>query len=277
MPAVISSGLVGVVGGHFLKVAIEKSVAHGFDREIEKLKSDLKRKETAINDLKASALSGLAARHVELDKHRIRAASNLWAWTIKEKRFHTAAGMVSRLNRSAILEATKEDQVARNKMMQLGEVLWKTSGLDNLPQASESSPDLDRIFLPPRAWVCFDALRHIGIDALAFLGTMKSGAPLSILKDSSETNEKVKIALPHQAQFLDKYPETGAFYCIGELESKIFTEITQFLTANDTHLRAVDDASRILEHVKQYEPGKLPEGVPDKLRVDPPPIDELPS
>ncbi|WP_017966939.1 hypothetical protein [Rhizobium leguminosarum] len=270
----IGTGFLGSIGGYFLKASIEKSVSHMFDRELEKLKADLKRKDTEINDLRAGALSGLSARHAELDRCRIRAASNLWSATVRERQFQVAAGMVSRLNLPEIRKFSEQNQNEKNKMMQLGEVLWTTSGIGNLPPR-ESAHDNDRIFLPPQAWLCFDALRMVGANALAVLAAIRAGAPLSLLKDSSEINEKIKKALPHQSELLSRYPDTGPYFLIGELEDRIFADLVNSLNANESHLRMVEDASRIVTHAKLVMPGDLPAAVPDELRIDPPSLDAV--
>ncbi|MGO7341509.1 hypothetical protein ACCT08_15215 [Rhizobium johnstonii] len=275
IPALISSGALLLVGRHLLKASIEKSVAHVFDRELEKVKADLRRKDAEISDLRTGALSGLSARQAELDRRKIQAASNLWAATIRQRRFYALAGMVSRLNLQEIRKATETNPQEKDKMMQLGEMLWKLSMAESVPPV-ELPPDNDQIFLPPQAWLCFNALRTIGSSAIAVIGTIKSGAPLSLLKESVELNEELKLALPDQADFINKYPDSGPYLLIKELEDRIFASLVRALNENDSALRAVEAASEIVAHSKLMVPDELPALVPDALKVDPPPLKELP-
>ncbi|MGO7486643.1 hypothetical protein ACCT28_36450 [Rhizobium ruizarguesonis] len=169
LPALISSGALVVVGQHFLKASIEKSVPHVFDRELEKVKAELRRKDAEIGDLRAGALSGLSARQAELDRRKIQAASNLWAATIRQRRFSALAGMVSRLNLPEIGKAIDSDPHGRDQMMKMGEMLWTMSAAGTVPPI-ETAADNDQIFLPPKAWLRFDALRSITSSAIAIVG-----------------------------------------------------------------------------------------------------------
>lgn len=274
-PAILSALAATGIGGVLLRIVIERSVVHGFERQIEKLKSDLRIKETDINDLKHGALSAASARHLELDKRRIAAAERLWTSTVKQRKFSVAAGFVARLNLPEIAKSVEESEDMRRKMQQLGAAMMGMSGLANLQADGGELPDADRLFVPQSTWAKFEALRSVGSGAVATLAALQSGAPLSILKDATETNEKLIIALPNQADFLRQFPESGGYYLIAELEATILSDLVNFLDASDQHLRAVDVANQIIARANRVEAVKMPNGFPEEFKLDPPHLDGL--
>ncbi|WP_037094541.1 hypothetical protein [Rhizobium leguminosarum] len=64
---------------------------------------------------------------------------------------------------------------------------------------------------------------------------------------------------------------------INELEELIFNDLTTFLEGNDRHLRAVNDASKIIAHAKLLQPGNLPAEIPAELKIDPPALADFPK
>ena len=77
------------VGRNWLKARIEKGVQHHFDRQIEgvraefrqneeRLKSDLRDRESEISALRNAVLDGSASRQSMLDKRRFKAAERIW-------------------------------------------------------------------------------------------------------------------------------------------------------------------------------------------------------
>lgn len=275
-PAILSGLVTSGVGGMIVKTIVENSVAFKFDQQLEKLRSDLRVKETEISDLKSGALSISSSRHADIDRRRVEAASRLWEATISQKKYHTAASIVARLNLQEIQKSSANNYDMQEKMKLFGEGMFAMSGLANENNKEIGiRPDFDRLFLPHNAWICFEAMRSIGSSAIATLAALKAGAPLSILKDSSELNEKLILALPHQADFLKKYPDSGGFYLLGELEARIFTVLIEFLNANDIDIKAIEAAKEIVARAKNAEVPELPAEVPENFKLDPPPINEF--
>ncbi|MDX0432901.1 hypothetical protein GOL30_26225 [Sinorhizobium medicae] len=273
-PAVISSGTVAVLslaGGYFLKAFVEKSVQHGFDREIEKLKADLRNKEMEIKDLRSGALAAVTTRHEELGKRRIKAAEALWSATVDQTKYRMAVSFASHLNVSAIFDSLKNDTAQSVKLRAFGETLWNVSGLEKTLAEQRPNANQERLFAPPKAWASFAALRSVYGYAIAILTSLKVGGVVS-LKDVSETNAILKVALPHQSAFIEKYPDSALWYLIDELEEKVLSELLASFDDSETDITAVKQASKIMRIANEESQPTLPQGLDEKFRIDPPPL-----
>ncbi|GCA51820.1 hypothetical protein KGO5_04277 [Sinorhizobium sp. KGO-5] len=273
-PALVSSGTVAILslaGGYLLKAFVEKGVQHGFDREIEKLKADLRTKELEIKDLRAGALAAMSSRYEELEKRRIKAAEALWSATVDQSRFRMAVSFVSHLNVDAIFKTLKDDPVESRKLSAFGETLWKVSGVEKALAEVKPNASQERLFAPPKAWASFAALRSVYSYATAILTSLRTGGVLS-LKDISETNEILKIALPHQSSFIEKYPDSALWHLIDELEEKVLSELLASFDTSEADLAAVQQASKIMRKAAEESQPKLPQGLDERFRVDPPPL-----
>lgn len=272
VPAIISSGAVTITGlaaGYFLKAAIEQGIQHGLDRELEKLKGDIRAKELQINALRTGALSKISARHEELDRRRIKSAENIWAATVRQRRFAVAIAFVSNLNVEEIAKASGHEL---EKMKEFGTFLWSTSTLDQVFEEKTSSPELDRLFLPPSVWAAYQSLSSISARAIAVLAAMKSGAGLTLLKDSAETNKMLKNVLPHQAPLVEKYPEAAMYYLVDELGEKIFRELLLSFEDADGDRKLVEQAHTIVGYAEAQIASKALEDIPDKFKLQQPVI-----
>lgn len=271
-PAIVSSGVVtiaGLAGGYFLKAFVEKGVQHGFDRQIEQLRSDIRSKEEDIKSLRAGALANLAAHHEELDRRRIKAAENLWAATVFQRRFQMITAFMAILSVPAIEKSFKADG---DKVKQFMETIWQVSGMDKLLSEQLPSADAERLFVPPRAWMAYEALRSISGRAVATAGILKTGMGTDVLKKDDDSNALIKSVLPHQSEYLEKYPDAGPYYLMKQLEEVVFIELTTAFSSSEKYRKAIEDASNILKHVSEKSAMDLPVAVPEELRNDPPNI-----
>lgn len=266
--AVATSTAVAAAGGWLAKGAIEASFKHVFDRQIEALKSELRDNENALNSLRTNVLGRLAARNQELDKRRLNASFALWAATVRQRRFHTLVGMVSRLNIPAIREKIESDPVLHSQMMQMADLIWKMSGIENNSPPTDNNPEFERLFLPSEAWLQYEALSEIGTSAMAIVAALKTGAPLSLMKDPSETNGKLKAALPHQSQMIDKYPYAAPAHLMEELEQKILASLMAAIDDDDARFAAIETASALPNSI--HVPADVLDKIPVEVRADTP-------
>ncbi len=274
VPAIISSTAVSVLtvaGGYLLKASVEKTVSHVFEREIEKLKSDLKVKEAQITDLRSGALSVLHARHTELDKRKLRAAEVLWISTMREGRLKTAVNYVSRLDIDKVREVVDRGGVDAEKIQKLGEVLYETAAIQAYIDDKVSSPYNERLFIPDNAWIAFQALSMITTGAVAILLALKTKAPLSLIKDNSETNELLKKVLPTSLELIDRYPERAAYFLVDQLQDEILVRLRTSIQEPGTEQQVMKGAAAIVGSLARGGP---PSGssieIPEEVKAEPP-------
>lgn len=251
IPALLSSGTVAALtlaGSYILKSGIEKGIQHGLDRELEKLRAQLRAKDDQINAIRSTALTALTARHEALDQRRLKAAEALWNATIYHMKFKMAVGFVSSLKIDVILKASAERDSEGEKIRRLGNDLWEATAIEKLLKEQPFVADTERLFVPPMAWAAFTAYRSIFSNAMVILATIKSGLGPDLLKGNDKIVEMAKAVLPHQAAFLEKYKESGIYYVLDELEEKIFGELIASFSDPNAGQRAIDQASEIVRY-----------------------------
>ncbi len=269
-PAIVSSGVVtiaGLAGGYFLKALVEKGVQHGFDRQIEQLKSQIRSKEEDIKSLRTGALANMATHHEELDRRRIKAVENLWAATVFERRFEMITSFMAILSVPAIEKAFEAQE---DEMKLFLNTIWEASSVEKLLQEQRPLADSERLFVPPKAWMAYEALRLISSRAVATVGLLRAGLKSDVLNKSDDANTIIKSVLPHQSEYLIKYPDAGPYYLKKQLEEVIFVELTTVFSSSESYKKAVEDASGILKHVSEKTAVDLPIPVPEELKRDPP-------
>lgn len=251
IPAVVSSGVLAALsfaGANIMKSGIEKGIQHGLDRELEKLKAQLRAKDDQISAIRSTALNALTSRHEALDQRRLKATEALWSATIYQAKFKMAVSSVSSLKIDAALRGSAKRDNDGEKIRQFGEVLWQTSSIEKLINEQPSVADTERLFVPPLAWAAFESYRSIVAHAVVILATIKSGVGPDLLKDSDSIIKAAKLVLPHQAEFLDKVGETGIYYLVDELQEKVFSELVASLSDPNAGQRAIDQASDIIRY-----------------------------
>ncbi len=274
-PAIVSSGVVAIAtlaGGYFLKAFVEKGVQHGFDREIEKLRVDLRNKEAELKDIRIGALTAMKSRHEELDRRRIKAAEALWTATVEQSLYSIAVSFAMVVNIVEVDKTLAGGGADALKMRQFAEGIWNASGLE---QTKDKRPvaETERLFVAPAAWAAFNALRFIVTRAGAILMAAKTGMPTGkIIKGPEEINALIKSVLPHQASYIDKYTDVAMYYLTEELKEKVFKELVKSFTGSDSDRVAVENASEILRLAASKANTELPMELPEKYKIDPPPL-----
>jgi hypothetical protein len=249
------------LGGFFLRTFIQSNLQHHFDRKIELLKNDLGRNNSRLDAIQSSTLSLMSTRHAALDNRRLSAIEALWSATIRQRRFTAAAKILQSLNLDEIGKAVEARAEDREKVKLLGDALLKFSGLENANGSDAPNADSERLFVPPLAWAAFEALRSVGTHAAAVLVTIKSGVSLSLIKDISEVNRVVLIALPDMGDFLKKYPKTGVYFMTDQLSELIFEQLSIALEFPNADTLSVDKANAVINRIENLEvaiPGDIP-------------------
>ena len=271
-PALVSSGVVGLataIGGYFLKAFVEKGVQHGFDRQVEHLRADLRARDEQINAIRSGALRALTTRHEVLDQRRVKAAEALWTATVRQSKFSMALGFISGMKVEAVLAASEKQDTNGAKLREFGNALWGAAGLDKAIADQTDIAETERLFVPPIAWDAFNAYRSTMARPVLILAAIRSGFGKDIMKASDDTIGLVKTVLPHQAAFLDEHGESGLFILADHIKEKIFSELMLSFSNSDTDRHLVDQASRIAAHTQAVQVDAL-EGLPEQFRKDPP-------
>jgi hypothetical protein len=259
LPTIISALMViGIfVGRNWLKAKIERSVQHTFDARLEnlradlrgteeRLKSELRMKETEISVLRDGALSGRALRQAPVDRRRLEAVERIWTRvSTGMAAYKTVASFMAVINFEAAAKRTPNQAGARK----LFELL-----LAHIPEdeAKTNNVNAEQLFLSPLAWAYFSAYQMILYVAYARAKVLAAGIddPTGLL-DLKSLREILKATLPHHSDYIDKQPVGAYHYLLEELEGSILKELQLILEGRETDQAEITHALAITTAVKK--------------------------
>jgi hypothetical protein len=241
---------------NWIKASIEKSVQHEFDQKLEKLRTELRKKEEEFNSslraregeismLREQVLSGRASREALMDKRRLDAVERVWA---------SVGAFAPYKMISASMAIVKFEQAAKRvasepNLRKFFEIIASPIQEDNIPKnpARDEKP-----FVSPLAWAYLSAYQTILLSAYTQAKILAIG-----LEDAGKyitpENAKalLKVALPHQTEFIDKN-ETGALhYLLDELEDKLLAELRKMLKGVEIDNATVARSAEMMDLVNK--------------------------
>ena len=267
---------------HFLKSWIERALQADFDRQLEelrarlkldeeRLRAELQARDTQIAALRSGALSGMAARQGMIGERRIRACEVLWRAVIDLGPLKTASAMTAPLNMDAMIKRAEGRGHDAKKLQDFADMMWKSLGLDD--HKHDPTPDRERLFLSPISWSLFTAYRQVVSYPLIVLAAVRTGVGAGLLKSPpTELLDVVKAALPHQADYIEKYGGAGLSLLIQQLEDRLLTALKADVSGSSIDEETVGQAADIIRKVASADAAmsrsELPKGS-DDLVIDP--------
>lgn len=216
--------------------------AYKFDlrKSEESFKADLKVKEIEIAALRSGTLSAISSRQLLLDKKRMEASEDIWASVISLGAFKLVSSWMAVLNFEEAAEASKHDPSVRK----LVEVIDKQIDPDFLK--NQLVPSKARPFVTPMLWASYSAYSSVMMQAVMRAFVIKHGVGAEMLKDD-KTAEVLKLVLPHQAGYIDKYGASCHHYLLEELEEKIIKEIHCTISGASTDEQSIQQAAAVIK------------------------------
>ena len=258
IPALSITSLLAVVlwlSKKLIATRLTASVKHEYDERIENLRTSLRQneesfraelraKESQIEALRSGALSNIATRQSALHERKIKAVEQLWAAVIS-----LAAGK----NVSAYMAIIKFENAAKEaakneNFRQIFEIMGSGFNLKSI-QTTEASKA--RPFISPMAWALYSAYSSIIFHSIAKLQMLQKGLDKANILDTEAVTNLVKVALPHQTEYIEKYGPSAFHYLLDELESLILTELDNILQGAESDQKSIEQASRILKEAER--------------------------
>lgn len=254
IPALSTTSLLALAAWLFrslIATRLTKSVQFEFDHKLDALRSvmrnneesfraELRSKETEIAALRNGALSALASRQAALDKRRIEAADQLWKAVIDLGR---AKGIA--MTMSVIKFESSAKLAAENP--KLREMFTAISGGIDRNQLFTQNAELTRPFVSDIAWALYSAYRAILAAATMRLEVLKSGLGQVDVIDIEIIRKLIITALPHQSEFVMMFGIESYYYLLDELETRLLTELRQFMQSGEADKSSIERAAKILE------------------------------
>ncbi len=252
IPALSTTSLLAIalwLCRKLIATRLTNAVKHEYDKKLENLratlrqheesfKAELKAKATQIEALRSGALSGIVNRQTVLYEHRVKAVEQLWGAIIS---------LSSAKYVSAWMATVKFDVAAKNaaKNSQVREVFKIMGGNFNMDKLKTIDAKKARPFVTQLAWAYFSAYQAIVMHAVIKSEALQRG----VEKDYSDTEaikNIVKVALPHQEAYIEKYGPNAFHYLLDELESKLLIEISSILKGEESDKESIEKAALIL-------------------------------
>jgi hypothetical protein len=253
-PSLTTTGLLAAglwFGRNLLLTRLTKSVEHEFNTKLEALRSqlreseerfkaELRTKETEIAALRSGTMTALATRQMSLDKRRLEAVDQLWSAVATLGPAKTVSAMMSRIKFEAAAKEAESNPRAREAFELMG------FGFD--PKALDLAGAMKaRPFVTPMVWAKYSALVAANVSAVTRWQLLKSGLGNKGLIDNESINKLLKLALPHQSAFIDKYGPDGYYHLLEELEGSLLTELDAMLAGAQTDRASLQQAAEILK------------------------------
>lgn len=253
IPSIVTTGLLAFalwLGRKLIATRLVKSVEHEFDTKLETiraefrekeelLKADLQSKQTEITDLRSGAMTAMASRQMALDKRQLEAVDQLWSAVTALAGAKSISVFMSLIKFEAAAKEAARSEKFRETFAIMG------AGFDlakvDLSGAAKAHP-----FVSPMAWALFSAYQAIAMLAVAKLQVLKLGLGDTDLFDKDAVAKLIKVALPHQAEYIDKYGDAGYHYLLEELEKSLPTSLREMLAGKEADKATIERASEIV-------------------------------
>ena len=98
-----------------------------------------------------------------------------------------------------------------------------------------------RPFVSPLAWAYYSAYQSIVLHAVVRMMLLQGGVDKD-LSNTEEVTKLVKVVLPHQEAYIEKWGSGAFYYLLEELESKILVEIDHILQGQQSDKESIERA-----------------------------------
>lgn len=256
IPAISTSALLVFVLWllrNLIITRLTKSVGHEYDEKIENLKTtlrqsedtfraELKTKEAQIEALRTGALSGIINKQAALYQRQILAVEQIWG---------AIASLLPAKNVSALMASVKFEAAASEaaKDPRVREVFTTMGGVFDMGQLKMGEASKARPFISPLAWAFYSAYEAIVVHAVLRLKILQAGVPKDIA-DEDSIKRLVKVALPHQAEYVEKFGASGFHYLLEELERNLLEELAAILRGEKSDKESVARAAAIIKEAE---------------------------
>lgn len=237
-------------GRKVISTRLTKSVEHEFNSKLEsvrsqmreseeRLKAELRAKETEIAALRSGALTALASRQVALDKRRLEAVDQLWASVTALGPARGIAALMSSISFEKAAPITERDPKARQAFEMMGTAF-------DIKSIDSSGASKARPFLSPMVWATFSALTAVVMHAVMRWHILKGGLGSMDFMDNEAISKLIKVALPHYSDYIDKLGPSGYYYVLEALDDQLLREIRLMLSGVEADKNSIELAAEIL-------------------------------
>ncbi|MGF7130540.1 hypothetical protein P3T40_002015 [Paraburkholderia sp. EB58] len=242
IPAVSATSLFAAalwLSRNLIATRLTNSVRHEYDTKLERLKADLNAKASQIDALRSGVLSAVTAREAAIFQRHLTAIEQLWSAVISLGPAKSVSAWMAIVKfEAAATEAAKNPRF-REFFSMIGGIDLNSLSTD---QALRTRP-----FVSPLAWAYYSAYQAIVVHAVARLHMLKNGIDMVEVIDTKNVTELVKVALPHQVQYIEEHGPSAFHYLLEELESNLLAAFELMLKGDDSDQATLNKAADIIK------------------------------
>jgi hypothetical protein len=264
IPALSTTSLLVIVLWllrNVISTRLTNSVRHEYDEKLESIraklrkseesfKAELRTKESQIEALRSGALTSIVNRQVALYERQIVAVEQLWNAIIELAPAKAVSTMMASIKFEVAAKSAAEDHKTRDFFNLVG----GNFDLKNFktPDASKTRP-----FVSVLAWAYYSAYEAIVMHAAIKLHMLKSGIDMVEILNAEHVKKLIKVVLPHQAEYVEKYGHDAFHYLLEELESNLLAELDKMLKGDQSDKENVEKAAKIMEEAERLQATNL--------------------
>jgi len=253
---------VAFLARHWIIARVTQSVRHHFDRQIEKLRTDLRKseesykselrsREAELTALRNAVLAGQAGRQSLLDNRRFDAVEKVWTAVNDLGQLKLVSQTMAILNYKAVAKEATDPRMQQVLSIMGGSVPTEFPKLKNVARD-------ERPFLTELAWAYFQAyssILHMNFARYMILKDVVDASDHDPEKYFSTDNLRkiLKAALPHQSKFIDENDPGAYHYLLDEIQGYLLTELRKILGGEEADQAAAARAKEIMEAINQNE------------------------
>ena len=227
----------------------------------ERMRSDLRSKESQIDGIRTSVLSSRGDRILYIQKRRLEAVDNIWISVTKLSRLKLPAMMLSMMKIEAMTNAA-------GKNNQLRSFLESIAGDDILAKLGDAAADRERPFLSELSWALYSAYSSIIGYGIGQVKLMSIGIDkVSEAFDTDKVRGVLKSALADRAEFIDQHGLAAAFHLLDELENKLLKQLKSDLDAPTSDNENVAKSAEIMKQVSDLTAAQGTNEIPGLARA----------
>lgn len=253
IPGIATSSLLALglwLCRNLIVTRLTKSVEHEFNTKLEgvrtdlrlseeRLKAELRQRETEIAALRSGAMSAMASRQIAVDKRRLEAVDQIWEAVIALAPARHISAFMAVVKFEAAAAGAEKDPRMREVFAVIG------SGFD-LKKLDLSSAQKARPFVDPVVWASYAALAAICVHAVLRWNIIRHGVGAINITDDDAVTKLITAALPYQQKYLDDVGPAGFHWIIDALEARLLQGIQDMLAGVEADRASIEQAAEIL-------------------------------
>jgi hypothetical protein len=245
---------------HWIIARVTQNVKHHFDRQIEELRTDLRKseeqykselrsREAELTALHNAVLAGQAGRQSLLDKRRFEAVEKVWTAVNDLGQLKFLSQTMAILNYKAVANVATDP-----RMQKILSIIGGTAPTDY--QKLKNVARDEQPFLTELAWAYFKAytsILHMNFTRYMLLKDVVAARDHDPERYFSTENLRkiLKATLPHQSKFVDENDPGAYHYLLDEIY--LLAELRKILKGEEADQAATARAKEIMYAIKQDE------------------------